>query len=559
MPEEQTTSEQPYIAAPANPATAETLQREWLSRAKRNKAPDILEYARRHGEKLHDVNLRHIQKDIETVLRNLDAEVAPKELYHFGSRHRSDADPVYLALAPFLQTTGRARRRLERIALEYVCDEAKLRARATAEPKPRREKLLQQAKAQRADGMQRLRQSKANQLAGTPPLNRRSPPKPRVIPIPLKTLNATAQDYVRSVKNWAYYQVAQRTTKQQGSNPPQPPIRYDPETLLSFCQADTKSITELPKLLTLISLSDQADTAIAEMAALELEQALQQATETGWRTAMALAEETRQSLTAPSGDQYLIENATSQNRYDVEILTELAQRMNGTPELPEVLSLVLLGTVGDQARQQAVQHGESQRRQDEEDYEVIQLGLTPAERADRRNSHGYDGPPLDWNFEDLQQAWQRSGTPGRMPRHWYRAVPGLTTENLALAITEEQRLQYIHQAASDRYDLGVQEKRTKGTLSTRRKAARLALAELLKAIPITDREFRSAGIPNPPEPAYTLADNAAPKQKQPAGQMPMPLAGVNIIEKSGSKTHRRSQPPRKSTGPKPTEFMTPFI
>ena len=160
MLEEQNIEQQPYTAVPASPAEAEALQREWLSRARRNKATDVLQYARLHGEKLHDTNVRQIQRDIETVLKDLDAVVPPRKFYHFGSHHRSDADPVYLALAPFLQTTGKARRRLERIALEYVCDEAKLRERAKADAEPRRGKLLDQAKAERTAGLAALRQSK---------------------------------------------------------------------------------------------------------------------------------------------------------------------------------------------------------------------------------------------------------------------------------------------------------------------------------------------------------------------------------------------------------------
>ena len=559
MLEEQNIEQQTYTAVPASPAEAETLQREWLSRAKRNKANDVLQYARIHGEKLHDTNVRQIQKDIQAVLKDLNAVVPAGKFYHFGSHHRSDADPVYLALAPFLQTTGHARRRLDKIALEYVCDEAKLRARARVEVEPRRRKLLDQAKAERTAGLARLRQSKTNQLAGTPPLNRRKTPKARIVPIPLNSLNATARNYVQSVKAWAYQQAARRTTKDRVSDPPQPPIRYDPDTLLSFCQADTRSVTQIPDHLTLISLGQRADTAIANLAQTELERARQNATETAWSTAMALAEETRQFLTAPSGHEYLMEHATSQNRYDMEVLTDLAQRMNGTPELPEALALVLQGQAGNQARRQAVQDGETKRRDDEDDYEVTQLGLTRAERIDRRNSHGYQGPPLDWDFETIQQAWMESEAPGRMPRHWYREIPGFTTPGLAQAISEEQRLQQIYQAASDRYDLVVQQKRTKGTLSTRRKHARLALADLLQAIPNTDRAFRSAGVSKPPEPPYTLVDSSTTKKNDLAGQMPLPISGVNIIEKSGSKTHRRTPPSRKPAGPKPTDFMTPFI
>ena len=543
-----------YNAPRASSTQAEQLQRNWLEKAKRNKAPDILEYARQQGERLHDEIIRKTARQLDPIIIKPDDPNPLKELYHFGAEHRSDSNPVWLALAGFIQTTGPHRSRLEHIAMEYLCDEHRLRQRAERETGTAKHDLLHQAQNERLKGINLLHKSRANQNSGITLHSRKMPHSNAAVPISLKRLNQLADRYHKDLQQWASQQASSKR-RRKAVPAPRPAIQFDQKTLLEYCRQSDPETKSLPQALRPLTLDTDSETRLQEEAHAALEKAQADLAQHTWDTAAQHAQDLQRILLGDFGPKHLphTDRDTSKH-YDRTVLEKLAHTLTGSKELPDHFELVLSGKAGKAARKATVEQGTANRRQEQTDLED-QHNLSRAERVHRRSHLHYDGPPLDWNMATLQEIWLNEGTAGRMPRHWYKAIPKFTTPALADAIQREQSAEASHTSAVERLDEAHATKKTKGTLSTRRKAVRETLADLMAAIAETNVQFEKAGVRPPPDPAPHLAQPEEQKQPEP-GQMTLPIPQVVILEKRKPKRNK-IQPPRPTN--RPEDLMNPLL
>lgn len=548
---------QPYTAKRAPSEEAEKLQRQWLEKAKRVNAPDLLEYGRQQAERAHEASIKKIEISIDAILADPDAETEPRRTYHFRALNRSDADPAWLALAGFLQTTGPHRRNLENIALEYLCDEQKCLRRAARQAGQARTETLKTAEKERAKGITRLKRSKRNQLSGVTLLTRKRDDKPKNIPFPVKKLHHIAADFRKDLCAWAETQTERRRVDQGQTPHPIPPIQFDSDTLLGYCQQENPETTKIPEELKLLVLSPETDTLLERAAQEAVSEASHNLAQRSWDKAGETACFFHKSLHGAQGTELLDGiNAKTESHYDREILEKLAEDLHIPTGVPADFQIVLTGPEGDQARSHAAKSGVQHRRDEEEDLEANQQGLTPLQRVERRASYGFEGPPLHWDMRTLQSIWLREGDRGRMPRHWYHDIPGFTTPGLREALQSESRLIHARNRAQEKLQDAEASKRTKGTLSVRRKDVREASAALTEAIALTDAEFKKAGMPQSPEPSLSQPDKKG-KAEIPSGQLKMDFSNLIILEwKTKSPRGRKTRiKPRQD----PQDFMDHLI
>lgn len=549
--------ETPYTAVRASSERVEQIQRSLIEKAKRNNAPDVLEYARQQAEKMYDTVVRQMQREAQEILLNPDAETSLRERYHFGALHRTDAHTEWLVLAGFLHPYGPHRRRLESIALEYVCEEQRYLARARRETGKASHRLMERARQEREKGLAVLAQSRRNQLNGTVLHSRKPPARPKTAPIPVKRLRELADGYHHDLNNWANAQL-KATRKFNQAPPPQPPIQFDEDTLLHYCQAENPATKNLPQEFHILLNTPATAALLDQLADKAVQTARTENAQQAWDKALEQANNISLILTGWNGPDRLPEYDSDHNAlYDLAVLQNLAEILTGQPELPPVMTLLLDDPQGQEARSDAVQRGEKHRDDEEYDLEVIQHGLSDLERVERRASLHYVGPSLKWDFHTLQTVWRNQGTNGRMPRHWYKDIPRLTTPELAKAIQQEQAAQAAYQHNVDKHAEAVASKRTKGTLSTRRKLVRESLQAAKDAFAATDSVFQAIGIHNPPPPPADFVD---PEQPPESGQIPLALDQLVILEKAARwNTPRRRSVSNRPRQPKPQELMNRLI
>ena len=187
----------------ARPATIETLQRAWLAEAAKGKAKDIMAHARRTGEKLHDQNLKLLEANLKLLSRppsrgDNDELQVLRNTYHKDAQHHSEDDPVYAALKPFLTTNGAARQRLEDIAREYMSLEQDYLDMADRRP-DRAQHFLALAATERQKADAQLAVSRTDQETNLQP----KPKPPRALSnqrLPIRTLEKVVDSFTERTK-----------------------------------------------------------------------------------------------------------------------------------------------------------------------------------------------------------------------------------------------------------------------------------------------------------------------------------------------------------------------
>ena len=564
-----------YRAQPARPEEVEELQREWLSKAKRNKARDLLEYARIQGEKLHDSQLKTMEREIAQVLANPEAESELKARYHWGAMHRADASPVYAALKGFLVTSGPARERVEEIALEYLCEEKRYLERAAGESGERRDNIIGQAKREREKGILALEKSKANQLKGKTTVTRKPPGKTRWTPVTVRRLQRVAQDFRDSVTQWV--REGAQVDASEPTEAPEPQIRFDAETLMKFVQHDLKEAKAIPEELRVLLMGTEGDEIIATTTGEIIERERRAALERSWQNVKSTGETILWLLKGRQGGEQLarlkdaetavatgaadaIEDDLERHdtlrigrRYARANVERLSEQVKGHTKLKLKIRVTLEGQEGDEARLEAIAKGEEERRREETRIED-EAGLTNAERVERRSSWTYEGPKLGWNLAQLQEAWRMAEGQGRMPREWYREAQDVATNELDQALIQEGRAVFELELCQERVRQSITANHTPGTKSTRRKEARAASEVLEQAIATTDAAFRNAGVTEPPARIRPGVEQMEGGEEQDVSkpQMALALTGVTVMEP-------RPRFSRRPTGRRQSRRVTPEI
>ena len=551
--------------------TVEALQREWLETARKNKAKDILAHARRTGEKLHDGNLKTLEKDLRLIKQPEGPNESPRvqELrakYKKGNIHHTQEDPVYTALKPFLTLTGAARERLEEIAREYLSLEKlyldQLPAQADQE---RQQGIRKLADMERAKADVEIAASRSNQT--NPPAEERRTTQrvPRSQPFQLKTLEKTValfkkrtwqtlrrkdsrchDDVDNNVDEDVDEEAEQDSTQDDLSlwehDPGEPEIRFDENTLREICKQANKGDPEIPHDLEVLLIGPKGDSAIAQVVAEITEQHEAQMRESQARDICLSAWAAQNRIQNEAA--YRIPPPRPEQLYDMATLTEAWSHSGWEGHMPEYMTYLLKGEEGTRLREESFTAARATLLQKTEEHERNTLRLTDVQRVERRLDTEYRGPTLDLTPEQLQEIWQRSGASGPMPRAWL--TQSSAQDHLTLTdwiLKSEYPAMTSYRSAVTKHQQAIDRKANRATLRKREKDTLEGLQRLMNVHENIDREFGSRGIEPPPRPHHP--DVPESEDERPQGKMNMGRLDYNPkpvqVSPNGTKPRDRKQ------------------
>lgn len=536
----------------------ETLQRTWLQEAVNKKAKDILAHARKTGEKLHDENLRRLERDFKRIRQHQD-DSTPENLaelrnrYNANTLHHSESDPVYAALKPFLSTTGTARQRLEDIAREHLCMEPQYLELARQHPdKAEHYSELAAQERQRAD----MAISKSNDNQALPASEK--PNSPRALKnqrFSLKTLEKVVDTFRDRTWNRlhlrdhtqdnpgdhdcqddeehlthqededednnnedkdndnednpsAAYDGTMTTHRKNGPrtvpppfhDPGEPDIRLDEDTLRQICkQANTEE--EIPGNLQVLLIGPKGDQAIAlEIQKIE-EQAEQANREHRAKQICKKAWEAWNSIKREA--QHRVPPDTPDTLHDIITLTAAWSDSQWEGDMPEYMTYLMDGDEGQRIRKEAFAAARMEILQTQEHYEKDTLHLTDHQRVERRLDPDYGAGPLDLTTDQLEGIWEREGTGGPMPRAWLTQSTDLVWHSaLDWILKKEHSWAELHQQAVTNYQETIDQGAAKQTITKRERETFELLQNLMDIHNKVEEQFRDLGIEPPPRPPH---------------------------------------------------------
>ena len=539
----------------------ETLQRTWLQNAVNKKAQDILGHARKAGEKLHDENLKRLERDFKRLRQHQDGN-APEDLaelrnrYNAKTLHHSESEPVYAALKPFLSTTGTARQRLEDIAREYLCMEPQYLELARQHPeKAEHFRELAAQERQRAD----LAISKSNDNQALPTAERpKSPRASKNQRFPLKTLEKAVEtfrdrtsrrihlrdrvqddpddydyqddeEYLTHQEDEddnnddnpsAAYDGTMTTHRKNGPrtvppplhDPGEPDIRLDEDTLRQICkQANTEE--EIPRNLQVLLIGPKGDAAIAlEIQEIE-EKAAQANREYRAQQICKAAWEIQNSIKREA--QHRVPPDPPETLHDITTLTAAWSDSQWEGDMPEYMTYLMDGDEGQRIRKEAFAAARTELLQTEERHEKDILHLTDHQRVESRLPPDYRAGPLDLTTEKLENIWKREGTGGPMPRAWLtQSIDLVWHPVLDWMLKNEHSCVELHQQAVTKYRETIDQGGTKQAITKREKESLDTLQNLMEIHHKVEEQFRELGTQPPPRPSHPeMPEKPVPKDQ----------------------------------------------
>ena len=563
--------------------TVEALQREWLEAARKTKAKDILAQARRTGEKLHDGNLKRLEKDLRLIKQPEGPNESPRvqELrakYKKGNIHHTQEDPVYTALKPFLTLTGAARERLEEIAREYLSLEKLYLDQLPAQTDQERQQGIRKlADMERAKADMQIAASRSNQTNPPAEEGRTTTRAPRSQPFQLKTLEKTValfkkrtwqtlrrkdshchddaeNDVDEDLDEEAEQDSIQDSTQNDlplwEHDPGEPEIRFDENSLREICKQANKGDPEIPQDLEVLLIGPKGDSAIAQVVAEITEQHEAQVRERQARDICLAAWDAWNRTQNQAA--YRTRPPRPEQLYDMAALTEAWSHSGWEGHMPGYMTYLLKGEEGTRLREESFTAARATLLQKTEDHERNTLHLTDVQRVERRLDAEYRGPTLDLTPEQLQEIWQRSGATGPMPRAWL--TQSSAQDHLTLTdwiLKSEYAAMTSYRSAVIKHQQAMDQKASRATLRKREKDTLEELQRLMNVHENIDREFGSRGIEPPPKPHHPdvpESEGERPQGKLNMGRLDYSPKPVRVSP-NGAKPRDRKQPEQPGSTP----------
>ena len=512
----------------------------WLAQGALKSPSDPLAGAIKIGLDARDANIKALQSQTRAFLKlqpsddSTEAQ-ALREKLGPGRNHRVNDFPEVEALRALIEPGGNHAGLLDRLVVQELTM-ASFHSRKAADSRNDPAKAshhAREAEEQRQYGLDMTQRHRERLRAeGSQPRETGQPAQPRRSrsskpkPMNARTLQKLAQQFYEDVHTALAnaVRVGPSTPNSPLPDPHEaarkvlPAVRFDQETLL---QAGCE------QLLILAIDTGEDNTALREADVYtqeNLTRIIQRQAESITREADRL----RRAISSEYGWSH--DDLSQEEMYPEVPLRDLWELANPGQEMDPGWLLLVGGPAGQEARTDAAANALASRQAAEDEREEA-AGLSLEQRAERRASYAYSGPPLDWSLEKLQTVWNGAHPGEPLPRRWRALAPGVPTHARDSARLESYHLK-LYKEKYNQLQEAIANVMSLQTQRRRQREAYEALQQYLEAAEHTARCLSEAGIePPPPEQHPPLP--AIPADERPRGtslnQQALAMTGVQAV------------------------------